>query len=115
MPVTRARRSASSDRGRGVLKGLLTFVVVMGPLLTWALLVGGFSAPGVAEAPSTAPATGLREHTPQVHALVGAKLVMAPGKTIERGTLVIRDGVIVAAGGEVATPADARVWDVAGK
>jgi imidazolonepropionase-like amidohydrolase len=49
--------------------------------------------------------------TPRVHAIVGARIVTAPGQTIERGTVVIRDGVIVAAGASVAVPADARVWE----
>jgi hypothetical protein len=48
---------------------------------------------------------------PRVHALVGARIVVAPGKVIEHGTIVIRDGTIVAVGKDVATPADARVWD----
>src|SRR5262245_57817526 len=48
--------------------------------------------------------------TPRVHAIVGARIVVAPGQVIERGTIVIRDGVIVAAGANVAVPPDARVW-----
>ena len=47
---------------------------------------------------------------PRVHAIVGARIVTAPGKAIERGTIVMRDGVIVAVGENVAVPADARVW-----
>src|SRR5687768_3690576 len=67
--------------------------------------------------PSTVPPEGLRDNTPAVHALVNAKIVVAPGKAIEKGTVVIRDGAIVAVGpaGEVEAPADARVWDLAGK
>ena len=48
--------------------------------------------------------------TPRVHAIVGARIVTAPGQTIERGTIVVRDGVITAVGADVAIPADARVW-----
>jgi N-acetylglucosamine-6-phosphate deacetylase len=77
----------------------------------FAALAGGLSA----EPPNTVPVPGLREHTPQVHALVGARLVAAPGKVVDRGTLVIRDGVIMAVGADVATPEDARIWDVSGK
>jgi len=47
---------------------------------------------------------------PRVHAIVGARIVTAPGKVIERGTIVMRDGVITAVGAGVAVPADARVW-----
>ncbi|TMQ67861.1 MAG: amidohydrolase, partial [Candidatus Eisenbacteria bacterium] len=43
-------------------------------------------------------------------AIVGARIVPAPGQVIERGTVVIRDGVIVAVGPHVAVPADARIW-----
>jgi imidazolonepropionase-like amidohydrolase len=49
------------------------------------------------------------------HALVGARIVVAPGRTLPSGTVVLRDGVIVAVGSNVAAPADARIWDLAGK
>jgi hypothetical protein len=52
---------------------------------------------------------------PRVHALVGARIVAAPGRVIESGTVVLRDGVIVAVGAKVEVPADARVWDLKGK
>src|SRR5687768_16926930 len=70
-----------------------------------------------AQPPSTVPPEGLRENTPAVHALVNARLVLSPGRTLEKGTIVIRDGAIVAVGSsdDVAAPADARVWDLAGK
>lgn len=68
-----------------------------------------------AGAPRTAPPTGLRENTPGTHALTGARLVVAPGKIVERGALVIRDGVIVAAGADVEIPPEAREWDCRGK
>jgi imidazolonepropionase-like amidohydrolase len=51
-----------------------------------------------------------RAATPRVHAIVGARLVLAPGQVIERGTIVMRDGLIIAAGANVSVPADARVW-----
>lgn len=78
------------------------------------LLLGGV-APSTEAAPRTAPSNGLRENTPSTHALTEARLVVAPGKVVERGTLVIRDGVIVAAGAEEAIPAEARVWNCRGK
>ncbi len=65
--------------------------------------------------PRTAPAPGLRESSHDVHALVDAKIVVSPDVTIEKGTLVVRDGVIEAAGEKVETPADARVWNMNGK
>ena len=61
------------------------------------------------------PLEGLRENTPRVHVLRGATVVPAPGRSIANGTVVLRDGLIEAVGGaEIAVPADARVWDVAG-
>jgi hypothetical protein len=54
------------------------------------------------------------ERTPRVHALVGARIVTAPGKVLNRGTIVVRDGVIVAVG-KVQPPADARIWDLQGR
>ena len=49
--------------------------------------------------------------TPRVHAIVGARIVVAPGQVIPRGTIVMRDGLIVAVGAAVAVPPDARVWE----
>ncbi len=64
---------------------------------------------------TTAPKQGIRENDPRLHALTNARIVTSPGKIIEKGTILIRDGVIVAAGADVKVPADARVWDLAGK
>lgn len=62
-----------------------------------------------------APVEGLRDNTPQVHALVNARLVPAPGQVIEKGNVIVRDGVIVAVGAQAAPPADARIWDYTGR
>ena len=69
-----------------------------------------FAAP-----PGTAPIAGLRQNTPAVHALINARIVPEPGKLIERGTVVLRDGVIEAVGADVKPPPDARTWDLSGK
>ncbi|MBI3714708.1 MAG: amidohydrolase family protein, partial [Betaproteobacteria bacterium] len=58
---------------------------------------------------------GLRDHTPRWHALTDVRLVVAPGKVIEHGTLVMKDGVIQAAGAQVQIPAGARVWKLDGR
>jgi len=58
---------------------------------------------------------GLRDNTPRWHAITGARLVLAPGQVVESGTLVLRDGIIVAAGANVAVPAGARVWALPGR
>ncbi|MDO8542337.1 MAG: amidohydrolase family protein [Opitutaceae bacterium] len=69
----------------------------------------------VAAPAPTAPIEGLRDASVRVHALVGARIVAAPDRVIESGTVVVRDGIIVAVGADVTAPADARVWDVTGR
>jgi N-acetylglucosamine-6-phosphate deacetylase len=71
--------------------------------------------PSLAAPPSTTPVDGLRENTPAVFALTNLRIVSEPGKVIEKGTIVVRDGVIEAVGPDVKPPADARVIDLAGK
>jgi imidazolonepropionase-like amidohydrolase len=61
-----------------------------------------------------APPVGIRHNTPNVHAFTNARIVTAPGNIIEKGAMVVRDGVITAIGANAAIPADARVWDMAG-
>jgi imidazolonepropionase-like amidohydrolase len=61
------------------------------------------------------PTTGLRDNTPAVHAFVNARIVITPGKIIEKGTLVLRNGIIEAVGERVAVPADARIWNMEGQ
>lgn len=48
------------------------------------------------------------------YAITNARIVTVSGATIDRGTVVIRDGLIAAVGSSVAVPADARVIDGAG-
>jgi imidazolonepropionase-like amidohydrolase len=65
--------------------------------------------------PSTTPVVGLRQNTPAVFALTNLRIVPEPGSAVEKGTIVIRDGVIEAAGADAKAPADAQVLDLAGK
>jgi hypothetical protein len=58
---------------------------------------------------------GLRDNTPRWHAITGARIVVAPGKVIENGTLVMRDGRITAVGADVVVPSGARVWKLEGR
>src|SRR5262245_60172314 len=66
-------------------------------------------AGGVGDAPGELP-----DHTPRVHAFEHARIVTAPGHVVDQGTLVIRDGVVEAAGANVAIPADALRHDATG-
>jgi imidazolonepropionase-like amidohydrolase len=70
--------------------------------------------PAAASPPSPEPPAGLRETTPSSHAFTNARLVIAPGRIVEHGTLVVKDGVIVAAGTGVKAPPGAVVHDLAG-
>lgn len=93
----------------------MRFIDRLPPVAVCLGLLGFVATAGAAVPVSTTPIEGLRDASPRTHALVGGRVVVAPGRVIERGTLVLRDGVIVAVGAEVAVPADARVWDVAGR
>ena len=67
------------------------------------------------EAQSDAGASTVERRGPDVWALENARLVIAPGKIVDRGTLVIADGKILAAGASVKVPAGAREISLAGK
>src|SRR5437773_7358493 len=79
------------------------------------LLMGLVPHRGSAAPPSTPPVVGLAQNTPAVFALANVRIIPEPGKTIEKGTIVVRDGVIEAAGADAKPPADARVIDLSGK
>ncbi len=57
------------------------------------------------------PATG---DGPAVYAIKDARIVTVSGPTIDKGTIVFRDGLITAVGATVPIPADARVIEAAG-
>jgi len=50
----------------------------------------------------------------QSYAITNARIVTVSGSTIDKGTVVIRGGLIVAVGANVAAPADAQVFDANG-
>ena len=53
--------------------------------------------------------------TAQTIAITGGKIYPVSGPVIERGTIVMRNGLIVAVGADVAIPADAQRVDATGK
>ncbi|WP_238397630.1 amidohydrolase family protein [Anatilimnocola aggregata] len=69
----------------------------------------------LAAPPNIEPVAGLRDRTPRVHALVGAKIISQPGTVLEAGTVLVRDGVIVAVGEKVTIPPEAHIWNLKGK
>lgn len=86
----------------------------LGTALAAAAIVLLAGAPAAAQQ-GTAPAFGIRDVTPRHHALVNARIVTAPGKVIERGAVVLRDGLIESVGPGDATPAGAMRHDLGGK
>ena len=50
----------------------------------------------------------------QSYAITNARIVTVSGATIDKGTIVVRNGLIDAVGANVATPADAQVFDATG-
>ncbi|HUF71086.1 MAG TPA: amidohydrolase family protein [Longimicrobiales bacterium] len=81
----------------------LSLVVVLTPTLASAQ-----------QATRTEPVDAMRDNTPGVHALAGARIIVAPGRVLENATLVVRNGIIESVGTSVNVPADARVWDMRG-
>ena len=74
----------------------------------------------VAALTASLPAAGLaqsrsRDAESGTWALINARIETVTRGTIDRGTVIIRNGVIEAVGATVATPADARVVDLSGK
>ncbi len=55
-----------------------------------------------------------QKHVPATFAITGARIVPVSGPVLEKGTIVIRDGVIAAVGAAVTAPADARIIDGTG-
>jgi imidazolonepropionase-like amidohydrolase len=108
-------RSALRRRFTGVARRAPVVVPPRGriwALALAALLGGGLVVPVAAQ---TTPVEGIRDNTPRVHALVDARIVIAPGNVVERGTLVVRNGVVEAVGANVSPPAGARIWNLAGR
>lgn len=69
----------------------------------------------IAPPPAAAQIGVQRErNSPATYAITNARIVPGTGSTIERGTVVVRDGVIAAVGANVPVPADARSVDGAG-
>ena len=68
----------------------------------------------VLAAPAAAQEQPTRPTLPPNFAITGARIVPVSGAVIERGTVVVRDGVIAAVGARVDVPSDAWVIDGSG-
>lgn len=60
------------------------------------------------------PVSGLRENPPRVWVLTNGTIHTEPGKTIEHGAVLLRDGIIQAVGRGLAIPSDAAEIDLNG-
>jgi len=87
-------------------------VKVVRSLLSLALL--GAGSLGAQQSSRTEPVAGLRANGTGFHALVGARVVTAPGQVLDNATIVVRNGVITAVAAGAPAPAGARVWDLKG-
>lgn len=58
---------------------------------------------------------GLRDATPRWHVLTEVRLVVAPGRVVDNGMLVLKDGLVVGAGPAAKVPEGARVWRLPGR
>ena len=85
---------------------------VVRSLLSLAVL--GASSLGAQQSSRTEPIAGLRANGTGFHALVGARVVTAPGQVLDNATIVVRNGLITAVGAGAPAPAGARVWDLKG-
>ena len=83
----RARRPAVRARGRAAAAVLAIVAALAG---------------------ASIPALAAR---PRVYAITDARIVLAPGRVVEKGTVVLRDGTIVDVGEKVRAPEDAELVD----
>lgn len=81
-------------------------------LLSLSVLAAGTL--GAQQSSRTEPVAALRANATGYHALVGARVVTAPGQVLDNATIVIRNGVVTAVGAAVTAPAGARVWEMKG-
>jgi imidazolonepropionase-like amidohydrolase len=85
---------------------------------SWASALGILVFSGISMAQQTAgtkPEVGVLEHKSDVVAIQNATVVPEPGKSLEKATILVRDGKIVEVGTNVTVPADAEIVDMAGK
>src|SRR5690606_25445868 len=71
-------------------------------------------AVGVAFAGASSARAQTEPAHPEAYAVTNARIVVSPGRVIERGTVVIRQGRIEAVGPAVAVPPDAYTLDASG-
>jgi imidazolonepropionase-like amidohydrolase len=77
--------------------------------------IAGLALPPLLAAAAAAQIGVQRErNAPNVYAITNARIVTAAGAAIDKGNVVVRNGIIAAVGANAAVPADARVIDGTG-
>jgi len=61
------------------------------------------------------PTNGVKESAPRVVAIKNADIIVSPNKKIEKGMILIEDGIISAIGKQFLVPKDAVIYDYSGK
>jgi imidazolonepropionase-like amidohydrolase len=78
------------------------------PIMRALAVTASVVAPSIASAQLAA---NRERNAPNVYAITNARIVAGPGSIVDRGTVVVRNGVISAVGATAQVPADARVID----
>jgi imidazolonepropionase-like amidohydrolase len=101
------KRSRSDLGGRtfGKMMGLLVGLLIAVPSSSIAATIAARPGAGI----------GIRDVTPNLTAYTNARIVTAPGRVIESGTVVVADGVIRSVGSGDDAPAGAHVVDLSGR
>ncbi|MDP6456471.1 MAG: amidohydrolase family protein [Candidatus Marinimicrobia bacterium] len=79
------------------------------------IILAVLATQGIAQVEPVDPDQGLHYNTPRVFILKGAVVVTEPGKSIDKGEIVIRDGLIKSVGKVAKYPRDAVEIDLTGK
>ncbi len=88
---------------------------MLGRYLLFLLLICGATAALAQSDVAAKPIVGLRDNRPRDFALQNAKVIVAPGQTIENATVLIKGSSIVAVGKTVEVPAGYMAIDCTGK
>ncbi len=78
-------------------------------------MITRFRLPMLASIAALALVAALHAEAPRAFVITNARIVTAAGPIIERGSIVLRDGLIEAVGAGVTSPPDARVIDGTGR
>ncbi len=80
------------------------------------ILIGSFLImSGSSVMSQTSPQIGMRDKTPKARAFINARIIVSPDETIENGTLLIDNGLVVGVGENISIPDNYFLIDLNGK